>query len=139
MPDMSRPRQTSEDIRLKQHLTNYENQIKQKAFKKAAVTNKEILKILTTQKPETTHWEVMSLKQARAAQALLNQILTDRTRERELAEQIRKTGIQLKQKEQSVESLKTLIKNLNQTIKTLENQTTQLEKQIERIKQIDLK
>ncbi len=139
MLEMFSPRQSPEDIRLAQYITDYEKQIEKEAFKQAAITNKKVLETLRPTTPDTPHSKVMLLQQSRAAQALLAQILTEQVLKKELAEQMQKINTQLKHKAQSVESLKTLIKNLNKTIQTHENQITQLEKQIERMKQIDLK
>lgn len=127
------------DVRLKQHMTAYEKQISQDAFQEAADTNKVMLEILNAREPETTHSTATLIKQTRAAQILLDQIIADQSQKRILSEQIIKDKKQLNQKEQSIETLKTLIKSLNQNIQTLENQTSQLEKQIKRMKQIDLK
>jgi len=123
-------------------MTAFEEQIKNKAFKKAAQTNKEIQTLLD-QASQNRHPEEMLLQQALGIQILLDQILADRSQKINLAKQINENKKRLRRREQThnqtIDSLKTLIKSLNRTVQTLEKQKIRLEEQIERMKQIDLK
>ncbi|WDP89380.1 MAG: hypothetical protein HUN04_06435 [Desulfobacter sp.] len=128
-----------DQMRLNRHLVDYETQIQDKAFQEAARTNSLMLKLVQSREGERSAAESQEIILLRTGRALLNQILSDQARKADLAARADKTTQLLTTEADAVKALETEIKRLKAAVRSLEQQNNGLEKQLERMKQIDLK
>ncbi|MCG8639185.1 MAG: hypothetical protein MI862_05590 [Desulfobacterales bacterium] len=135
---ISRSFNITADTQLQQELAAIEEMINNKDFQAASTANLAMLKKNQNSfKPGDTV-TANYLIQARINQRLLAQTLSDQEQKASLFKRIQQDKDKQKRERQSVQAFKEEIHGLNKKIKTLEKEKSELEKQIERMKQIDL-
>lgn len=117
-------------------VTRYDQQIRQKEFQQAARTCSRIIKLI--QKSQTGD-QGHQLRLLRSGRTLIGQIMAEQEKNSRLKSRANQMENRQKQLTAANKDLEAQIKGLKQAVQDLEQEKAGLAKQLEQMKQIDLK
>lgn len=129
----------SAEAYIQQYLASLQELLEADKFQKALMLNRTFLNTHDKESSTINRRTAVDIRHAKNDRVLLHQIIKYRAQTDALSDRIRQDRRRQEKTEQTVKALKSRIKVLNTELTSLKDKNDQLEKQLERMKQIDLK